>query len=116
VQPSGVLDPKGLTTHREFLGIYFELGYAEGRFPLDSGPTVFANIARVVAAGSQPWWEVKYAVLETLFNRGAENDLRMVRAGIESLERSNPEFDGGTFGMKDKFLELKKKVEEALKR
>ena len=64
--------------------------------------------------GEKPWWQSKYMVLLVLFERGAEADLKLAKVGLDNLERSNPVFDNGKYGMKDKFLELKKQINQVL--
>jgi hypothetical protein len=53
-------------------------------------------------------------VLQVLFERGAENDLKLARVGLENLERVNPTFDDNKYGMKDRFLELKKQIHQVM--
>jgi tetratricopeptide (TPR) repeat protein len=116
---NGTLDSTVLQAHRELLGVYVEEGYvyselgkkdAKLKFQFDNASTVFSNVLRVVQTDSEPWWQSKFMVLQVLFDRGAEADVKLAKVGIENLERSNPNFDNGKFGMKDKFLELKKQI------
>ena len=53
-------------------------------------------------------------VLHVLFERGAESDLKLARVGLENLERVNPTFDDNKYGMRDKFLELKKQINRVM--
>jgi tetratricopeptide (TPR) repeat protein len=117
--PQGTLDPNVLRAHRELLGVYVEEGYVyhqlgksdpKLKFQLDNASTVFSNVLRVVQADSEPWWQAKYMVLRVLFDRGAESDVKLAGVGLENLERSNPMFDDNRFGMKDRFLALKKEI------
>src|SRR5204863_907478 len=119
--PSGVLDGGVLGQHRELLGVYVEEGYvfaelgkkdAKLKFQFDNASTVFSNVLRVVQGNSEPWWQSKYMVLQVLFDRGAEADIKLARVGLENLERSNPNFDNNKYKMKDKFLELKKQINQ----
>ena len=119
VAPNGTLDSTVLQAHRELLGVYVEEGYvyaelgkkdAKLKFQFDNASTVFSNVLRVVQADSEPWWQAKFMVLQVLFDRGAESDVKLAKVGIENLERSNPTFDNNKYGMKDKFLELKKQI------
>jgi hypothetical protein len=72
-------------------------------------------VLRVVQADSEPWWQAKYMVLQVLFDRGAEADVKLAKVGLENLERNNDgKFDNGKFGMKDKFLELKKQINQVM--
>jgi tetratricopeptide (TPR) repeat protein len=123
VTPQGGLDGGVLTQHRELLGVYVEMGYvyhqlgksdSKLKFQFDNASTVFSNVARVVQQDSEPWWQSKFMVLQVLFDRGAESDLKLAKVGLENLERSNPTFDNGKHGMKDKFFELKKQINQVM--
>lgn len=123
VTASGVLDPNVLGQHRELLGVYVEEGYVyhmlgksdpKLKFQFDNASTVFSNVLRVVQTDSEPWWQSKYMVLQVLFDRGAEADLKLAKVGLENLERTNPNFDNNKFGMKDKFLELKRQINQVM--
>jgi hypothetical protein len=124
VTPSGVLDSTVLGAHRELLGVYVEEGYvyhqlgktdAKLKFQFDNASTVFSNVLRVVQADSEPWWQSKYMVLQVLFDRGAEADLKLAKVGLENLERNGDgKFDNGKYGMRDKFLELKKQINQVM--
>ncbi|RPH50448.1 MAG: hypothetical protein EHM91_02020 [Planctomycetota bacterium] len=122
VTPQGVLDGAVLGQHRELLGVYVELGYvyvelgkaSKQKFQLDNASTVFSNVLRVVQADSEPWWQSKLMVLQVLYERGAESDLKLAKVGLDNLERSNPTFDNGKFGMKEKFLDLKSKINQVM--
>ena len=123
VTPSGVLDGAVLGQHRELLGVYVEEGYvfaelgkkdAKLKFQFDNASTVFSNVLRVVQGNSEPWWQSKYMVLQVLFDRGAEADIKLALVGIENLERTNPTFDDNKYGLKDRFLELKKQIKQVM--
>jgi len=123
VTPQGVLDGAVLGQHRELLGVYVEEGYVyselgkkdpKQKFQFDNASTVFSNVLRVVQTDSEPWWQSKYMVLQVLFDRGAEADVKLAKVGLENLERSNPDFDKNKFKMKDKFLELKKQINQVM--
>jgi hypothetical protein len=122
VTPAGGLDGGVLGQHRELLGVYVELGYvyvelgkaSKQKFQLDNAVTVFSNVLRVVQADSEPWWQSRYMVIQALFERGAENDVKTAKVALENLERSNPTFDNGKYGMKEKFLELKNKINQVM--
>jgi tetratricopeptide (TPR) repeat protein len=123
VTAGGQLDGGVLGQHRELLGVYVEMGYVfhqlgksdqKLKFQFDNASTVFSNVTRVVQADSEPWWQSKYMVLLVLFDRGQENDLKLAKVGLENLERSNPTFDNGKHGFKDKFFELKKQINQVM--
>ncbi|MEK7866051.1 MAG: tetratricopeptide repeat protein [Planctomycetota bacterium] len=62
---------------------------------------------------SEPYWRGWWRLLETLFETGryAAADAQML-----SLEMRNPKFDGGRFGLAEKFRELKVRIGEKVKR
>lgn len=118
VSPQGI-DVNVLQQRRELLGTYLELGYvfyqlgrAGQKFQYDNASTVFSNIVRVVEPNSEVWWLSKYMVLATLFERGADADIKLAKVGLENLERNSPDFDGGKFGMKERCLDLKAKLQK----
>lgn len=115
VTAQGWLDGAVLVAHREALSLYMEQGYALAKVKtsIDAASTIFSNVLRVVQNESEPWWFSKYMVLECLYNRGTESDLKLAAVGLENLERSMPTFDNGRFGMKSQFLKLKKQIDEA---
>jgi hypothetical protein len=123
VTATGILDGNVLGAHRELLGVYVEEGYVFSelgkkdpklKFQFDNASTVFSNVLRVVQPNSEPWWQSKLMVLQVLFDRGAEADVKLAKVGLENLERGNPNFDENKFGMKDKFLELKKQINQVM--
>jgi len=125
VQPNGLIDPAVAGVHRELLGHYVELGYVllelgksgpGERLALDEAATVFSNVLRVVQGDSELWWMSRYNVLAILYERGEQSDLKLAKVGLENLERNNPNFDGGRFGMRGRFLDLKQKIAEALQK
>jgi len=125
IQANGTPDPLVLRAHLELLALYIELGAvhlelgksAPGqRASFDDASTVFSNVLRIVQMNSEPWWYSKYMVLAVLYERGGEGDLKLARVGLENLERSNPDFDGGRFSMGGRFLELKKKIDDAMRK
>jgi hypothetical protein len=123
VQANGTLDPQVLVAHRELFELYIELGSvylelgkrAPGRGPaFDEASKVFSNVLRVAQAETEPWWFSKYMVLAVLYERRDISSLKLSKVGMENLERSYPDFDGGKFSMKDRFVELKKKIDEEM--
>jgi tetratricopeptide (TPR) repeat protein len=111
------LDGQVLTAHPELLSVYIEEGYVYyelgkkgNKFQFDNATTVFGNAQRMVSPAMATSWQCKYMVIAVLFERGKESDIRDAKVLFDNLERNNPDFDAGKFGMKDKFLELKKKL------
>jgi len=117
IDARGQLDGQVLQAHPELLPVYLEEGYVYyelgkkgNKFQFDNATTVFGNAQRVVSPAAATSWQCKYMVIAVLFERGKETDVRDAKVLFDNLERNNPDFDGGKFGMKDKFLELKKKL------
>jgi hypothetical protein len=119
----GVLDANALGKSpeeiTESLRLYMEQGYMQRqlgkKFQFDNASTAFSNVLRIVQPQTEVWWICKYDVLATLYERGAEADFKLARVGLQNIERSFPEFDQGKYGLKDRFLRLKGKIEDALK-
>jgi hypothetical protein len=122
IDGKGMLDPIAAVEQPDSLQLYVEQGFVlrelgrDGRWlQLDGATTVFSNAIRVARPGTELWWVCKYEVLATLVDRGTESDIKLSKVGLENLERSNPEFDANKYGMKNRFLRLKRTIEEALK-
>src|SRR5476649_1837274 len=64
--------------------VYAELGKKDAKlkFQFDNASTVFSNVLRVVQTDSEPWWQSKFMVLQVLFDRGAESDVKLAQVGI----------------------------------
>ena len=128
IAANGTLDIDVLRARKELLGVYVEYGYVlfeMGRlttppvkFQLDNAATVFHNTLKATQPDSEPWWLAKYMVLEILYVRGEANDLKLAKIGIENIEKNSPDYDAdkdnpkGRYGMKEKFLDLKAKIEK----
>ncbi len=128
IAANGSLDVEVLRARKELLGVYVEYGYVlfeMGRittppvkFQLDNSATVFHNVLKVTQPNSEPWWLSKYMVLLLLYVRGEPNDLKLAKIGIENIEKNSPDYDAdkdnpkGRYGMKEKFLDLKAKIEK----
>jgi len=118
-----VLDGKGdfvkntLIDNPALVGLYIELGtvyFNLGRWNkihYDNAITVFANVASVSRETSEPWWISRYMMIHSHFLRGMAKDIMTAQIGIKMLQDNYPDFDGGKYGLKDKFLELKKKID-----
>jgi hypothetical protein len=119
IDASGRIDVSAATKTRGLLGFYVELGQvyvALGRlgqkFQYDNAVGVFSNIVLATSPESEAWWTAKYVVLLSLFERGTGDDLKQARVGLDNLERNHPDFDGGKYGLKEKLLELKRKLHQ----
>ena len=125
VTRQGTLDPNAMGKSpeeiNESIRLYMEQGYMQRelgkngqKFQFDNASTVFSNLLRVLQQQTEPWWIAKYDVLATLVDRGEVNDLKLARVGLQNIERSIPDFDGNKYGLKERFLKLKKKIDEGL--
>jgi tetratricopeptide (TPR) repeat protein len=119
IDASGRVDVSVATKQKGLLGLYVELGQvyvALGRlgqkFQYDNAVGVFSNVILATAPESEAWWNAKYMVLSSLFERGTGDDLKQARVGLDNLERNHPEFDAGKYGLKEKLLELKQKLHQ----
>jgi tetratricopeptide (TPR) repeat protein len=119
LQKDGTIDREVLAGKTWLAGVAFEyghalyqLGKAGQKFQFGNALTAFNNLVRVTQGGSETWWKEQYWVARTLFERGEGTDLRDAGALLSNLERNNPGFDGGKYGMKDRFVELRDQVRE----
>lgn len=118
VGANGLLDQAVIEADPSLFSVYIELGEAylelakpgTQKFQYDNAMTVFANVMRLAQAGTVTWWHAKYRIIGALYERGRETDIRDATVLIENLERNNPTFDDGKFGMKAKFEELRDKI------
>ncbi|HTF58250.1 MAG TPA: hypothetical protein VK661_13545, partial [Planctomycetota bacterium] len=121
-----VLDAQGgmnlaaFRTYPELLGVYLELGhvYAElgrkgNRIQYDNAINVFFNTSANAPPTGEAWWISKFMLFEVFYRRGKDKDIMSAKLGIESLERNYPNFDENKFGMKDRFIELKRLIATA---
>jgi tetratricopeptide (TPR) repeat protein len=115
----GGFDRGALVKTPTLVGVYIELGtvyFNLGRWNkihYDNAITVFANVLSVSAELSEPWWISKYMIIYAHFLRGVAKDIMAAQTMMKMLMENHPEFDGGKYGMKDKFLELKRKIDAA---
>lgn len=117
VTPNGDLDSTVLQNHRDLLGVYLEQGNVHrelgrlGATPhLASASMVFGNLLDRVHGESEFLWQRQYQVVESLVDSSDEEDFKRGKVSFEILERQSPDFDHDQFGMRTKFLELKKKI------
>jgi tetratricopeptide (TPR) repeat protein len=117
VTEKGDFVPSALVENPILVGTYLELGavYHElGRFNkihYDNAITTFTNVTSVCASGGEPWWLSRYGCLEAYFYRGKERDIMTAQIGIKMLQDNYPNFDGGKYGLQEKFNELKRKID-----
>ena len=55
------------------------------------------------------FWQVKYAQLRSLYDRGLYPEAKLL---VRDVERTTNDFDQGKFGYKEKFLSLKEEIEK----
>jgi tetratricopeptide (TPR) repeat protein len=119
IDDKGALNATALRGSPDLLAAYLELGgvyralalkQRQNRFQFGNALTVFNNVLGTEAA-TEPWWRAKHMALLTLFDRGTSDDANRVKVGLENLERNHPQFDCGKYGLKEKFIELKRKIQ-----
>jgi len=116
VDAKGDVDGTVLEANPGLLDVYIELGNvyielartgAENSFQFDNASNVFNNVLRFTSSGSERWWSAKYAGIKTFSERGKGKDIEIAKTAIHSLELSYPDFDGGKYGMKERFIALR---------
>jgi len=85
----------------------FELGRKD-RKRYDEAIQVTGRVLVVVPPGQSIWWRAKYLLFASLYERG---DYDEAGIGMKQLQRQNPSFDGGKYGLKAKFEALAKSLE-----
>jgi tetratricopeptide (TPR) repeat protein len=117
---NGKFQPAALGGKKWLLGVYLEYGHAYyqlGRsgqkFQFANGQGVFYDIVEATAPESEPWWIANYMGIRCMFERGEGGDIRRAAAALSLLEGNRPGFDGGKFGMKQRFLDLRAEVRAA---
>lgn len=106
--------PSLLSVYQELGFAYLELSRSGTHSYYDSALMVFSNILGAVAKESKVWWMSKYYCFEILYERGNETDLKQASIGVDNLQRNYPDFDGGKYGMKEKFMDLAGKLKDKL--
>jgi tetratricopeptide (TPR) repeat protein len=124
VKEYGIKDPKGafvpgtLTKTPVLVGVYIEMGavYFElgrwNKIHYDNAISTFADIMSIAGNGGEPWWIAKYMLAISHFRRGKDKDIMTAQTIIRMLQENYPDFDGGKYGLKDKFIELKKQIDQ----
>jgi tetratricopeptide (TPR) repeat protein len=117
---NGAFNRNVLSAKKWLLGIYLEYGhdlYQLGRsgqkFQFGNALTVFGDVVEMTEAESEPWWIARYFGIRSLFERGEGGDIKGAAAALSLLEGNRPGFDGGKFGLKERFLELRDQVRAA---
>lgn len=123
VGPGGKLNISAVQAHTQLLGVYleygfvlYELGRSGQRFQFDNAQTVFGNVLGVTQNGSEPWWLAKYMGILIMYERGKTADAKNAQIAINMLETSTDgNFDGGKYGLKEKFIDLRKKIDQVVR-
>jgi tetratricopeptide (TPR) repeat protein len=117
---SGVFTPAVLTNKRWLLGMYldyghslYQLGKSGQKFQYGNALTVFNEVIKVTGEESEPWWIAQYMGLRCLFEHGEGSDIRTASGAFSLLEKNRVGFDGGKFGLKDRFVELGAEIRKA---
>ena len=114
--PAGFV-PAALVGNPLLVGPYIEMGavYAElGRWQkihYDNAISTFGDIANIAASGSEPWWIARFMSLQCHYLRGKDKDILTAQIAIKQIQANYPDFDGGKYGLKERFIELQKKIE-----
>ncbi len=113
----GTFNAGALTSRPVLVGTYLELGavYMElgrwNKIHFDNAINVFANMTSVSQSDKEPWWISRYMSLLAYFLRGHDKDILAAQIGIKMVQDNYPDFDGNRYGLKDKFIELKKRID-----
>jgi tetratricopeptide (TPR) repeat protein len=111
------LNPAVLAAKPELLSAYLEWGYAEHqtaaahketeRERFERAQGIYGTICNSTTEEQRLWWVAKYFLIRCLIDAGnyVEADV-----ALRSVERTTEDFDGGKFGFKDLFLELKEQL------
>lgn len=76
---------------------------------LDVAVKICTQVIFAVPQGGDLWWRCKYDLLLATYLKGQYD---LADAGISSLKRQNPNFDGDKYGFKSKLEALAKKIAE----
>ncbi|GEM_PF-4722107 len=105
--------PKDIEVLLDLAETYLGLGRGGETAYIDRALALLTELVSKSEVGSEPYWRGWWRLLETLFGTGqyAAADAQML-----SLEMRHPQFDGGRFGLAEKFRELKGKIGEKVKK
>ena len=111
------LDAIVIQKQRWLGGIYLEYGHAlyqlgKGgqKFQYANALSVFWEFMGLASKESEPWWLCNAMVLRIRFERGEAGDLKFADGMLSLLEGDYPDFDGGKFGLKPLFVELREQI------
>jgi tetratricopeptide (TPR) repeat protein len=109
IDPAAVKEKRAvlLFAYADFGHVLCELAKQDRKL-LDKALEVFARVVAVAPADSQLWWRSKYDYFAAAYEKG---DYESALIGLRSMQRMNPNFDNGRFGLKGKYQALLKKAE-----
>ena len=105
-----VARPILLPPYLELGAVYFELGRWT-KIHYDNAISVFTDVTSVAGQGGEPWWIGRYMTILSHFRRGGPKDIMTAQIAIKQIQANYPDFDGGKYGLKEKFIELLKEIE-----
>jgi len=99
----------------ELLNAYIEWGFAlrnvartsNDKAKLAKASDIFGAVVPSVPKDSKQWWFARYGQILLLFERGIYDQADVA---MSSLERANPGFDGGKYGLNTRFVSLKQEI------
>jgi tetratricopeptide (TPR) repeat protein len=109
---TGKFNTETIRAKPELLDAYLESGVAEHQTALvDKDKERFLRAGKIfdtmcanTEANSKRWWQSKYYLIRNLVDRGEYKDADIA---LRSVERTTNDYDGGKYGFKPLFLELK---------
>lgn len=110
-----VIDPAAVKGQRSIL-LFAYADYARALFEaaktdrkrLDEVLDIYARVITVTPPDTQLWWRAKYEYFAALYEKG---DYQNAMVGMRAMQRTNPTFDRGRYGVQAKFEALAKKLE-----
>ena len=106
------LESTALSRRPELLSAYLEWGFALSK-PVAGGDEkarraratdIFNRVGQSVPDDSKHWWHARYGQIQSLFDRGLYEEASV---SMGSLDRTNPDLDGGRFALQQRFRTLK---------
>ncbi|MBI5779934.1 MAG: tetratricopeptide repeat protein [Planctomycetes bacterium] len=94
---------------KELALAYEAAGSKDNQTPWQSARKTWARLGGLLKSGTEEWWETKYHFVTIEYWLGNFKEalyaMKMIEQGV------SPDYDNNKWGYKDKFSELKKKVE-----
>lgn len=112
------IDQTALRAKPELLSAYLEWGVCEREAAkqesdserlarLNRSSAILETLANSTARDSKMWWQSKYYLIRTLIDLG---NYKVADTALSSLERTTEDFDGGKYGLNEKFRALKQEL------